>query len=432
VNVQVLSSAAPLAPSRASVRSAWNGRGSLLVGLLGVAAWWVLACVLHPDVIVDELDHYAVIRDLKQGSSPLARELPMPLTYHWLVRALLWPWEPPLWSARALSAVFSCAGLWALDAALRRDATRSAKPPRSLAHFAWLPLLFPYQALVYTEPLAVPCVALALLARSSGRSWLAAAALLGSCLVRQSHVVWLAFFCLWELAEHWPTLPAGRAQRAVAALKISLPFLLAASVMLALFASRGSLSFSNLPENDAGFNPGQFYLFGGFMLLLWAPVWVLRAPFAWAALASWGRARPRRAASYATAVLGGVLLAAATYRNLNEWNALPEFVGNWPLIWMDRYVAVAFGVILFDAAALALLIWHGRAQEQRRLLAAAGLITLVYLGAQSLIDPRYFIVPVMLAHWLSRFSPRESRWLAVWYGLLSLAIAGVVLLGGMW
>jgi DIE2/ALG10 family protein len=430
--VQVLSSTPPLGVQRAAVRPASHGRASLLVGLLGVAAWWAVACALHPDVIVDELDHYAVIRDLKQGSSPLARELPMPLTYHWLVRGLLWPWEPPLWSARALSAVFSCVGLWALDAAIRRDATRAAERPRALAHFAWLPLLFPYQALVYTEPLAVPCVALALLARSSGRAWLAAAALLGSCLVRQSHVVWLAFFCLWELAERWPSLPVGGPRRAAVALKTSLPFVLAAGVMLGLFAARGSLSFSNLPENDAGFNPGQFYLFGGFMLLLWAPVWVLRAPLAWAALESWGRARPLRAASYATAVLGGALLAAATYRNLNEWNALPEFVGNWPLIWMDRYVVVAFGVILCDAAAVALLIWHGRAQEQRGMLAVALLVTLIYLGAQSLIDPRYFIVPVMLAHWLSRFSPRESRWLGLWYAVLSLAISAVVLLGGMW
>jgi hypothetical protein len=417
-----------------AIRRALRERAALLVGLLGVVGWWALACALHPDVIVDELDHYAVIRELKHGSSPLARELPMPLTYHWLARLVLWPWEPPLWSVRALSASFSCAGLWALDAAIRRDVRRPPPLPErrlALAHFAWLPLLFPYQALVYTEPLAVPGIALALYARAGGQTWLAAAALLGSCLVRQSHVVWLAFFCLWELAERWPSLKA-RDARARAVLKTGAPYLLAAAVMLALFASRGSLSFSNLPENDAGFNPGQLYLFGAFMLLLWAPVWALRVPLAWAALARVSRARPLWVGACAMATLGAVTLAARSFQNLNEWNALPEFVGNWPLIWMDRYVLVAFAVILCDAVAFGLLLWHGRAQRQRRLLAAAGAFTLAYLAAQSLIDPRYFIVPVFLAHWLSRFSPRESHWLALWYGALSLGIVGVVLLGGMW
>ena len=57
-------------------RSRWrllvqHERLPLACALAGVALWWALSCVLHPEVIVDELDHYAVIRELREGSSPL-------------------------------------------------------------------------------------------------------------------------------------------------------------------------------------------------------------------------------------------------------------------------------------------------------------------------------------------------------------------------
>lgn len=403
--------------------------------MLGVAAWWALTCLLHPDVIVDELDHYAVIRELRHGSSPLAREMPMPLTYHWLVRAVLWPWEPPLWSARALSGLLSCVGLSLMAAAIRRENARSApamgQPGPSLWHWAYLPIAFPYAALVYTEPLALLCVALALYARAGAQTWLAAAAMLASCLVRQSHVVWLGFFCVWELIERWPTWGAGRV-RALGALRTSVPYLLGAALMAGLFVSRGSLSFSNLPENGAGFNPGQFCLFGLFVLLLWAPLWVLRAAPARAALARALRARPALWTLGCGLGVGLSAWGAVCFTNLNEWNWLPEFVGNWPLIWMDRHPAVAFAVIASDVAALGLLLWLGRAQSQRLLLGTLSLFTLAYLTPQNLIDPRYFVVPVLIAHWLWRFSVRESRWLGVWYLALSAGMALVVVLGGMW
>jgi len=421
-------------------RSRWkllvqHERFPLACALAGVALWWALSCALHPGVIVDELDHFAVIRELREGTSPLAREMPMPLTYHWLARAVLWPWEPPLWGVRALSALLSSGGLFIFDAAARRENARRPAPAGeagpSLWHWAFLPLLFPYSALVYTEPLALTAVAVALYGRARGQAWLAAAAMLGSCLVRQSHVVWLAFFCLWELVEAWPRLGRGMA-RWLGLVRAGLPYGLAAAVMIALFVSRGSLSFSNLPNNDAGFNPGQFCVLGAFVLLLWAPVWVARGPLAAAACAAAVRARPL------TSGLGlavGVPLAAwggLRFANLNEWNWLPEFVGNWLLIWMDRHAALATAIILADAAALGLLLWLGRPQQARLLLGALLFFTLIYLAPQNLIDPRYFVVPVALAHWLVRLSAAESRLLGVWYGGLSVAMAVVVLLGGMW
>jgi len=407
----------------------------LACAVLGVVAWWALSCVLHSDVIVDELDHYAVVRELRQGSSPLAREMPMPLTYHWLARAALWPWEPPLWSVRAVSALLSCAGLVAYDSAIRRENAR--RPPASgqagpsLWHWAFLPLLFPYSALVYTEPLALLAVALALCARAGGQTWLAAAAMLGSCLVRQSHVVWLAFFCLWEVVERWPSLGQGRA-RWLGVLRAGLPYGLGAAVMIGLFASRGSLSFSNLPNNDAGFNPGQFAVFGAFVLLLWAPLGVLRAPQAATAFTAGVRARPVVAALGLALATAFSVWGAIHFTNLNEWNWLPEFVGNWLLIWMDRHAPFAFAIIAADLLALGLLVAFAGTQPARLLLAALLLFTLAYLLPQNLIDPRYFVVPVVLAHWLVRTSPRESRWLGVWYGGLSAVMLVVVLLGGMW
>jgi hypothetical protein len=414
---------------------AQSERAALAWCVLGVVAWWTLTGLLHPDVIVDELDHYAVIRELRHGSSPLALEMPMPLTYHWLVRAVLWPWEPPLWSARALSGLLSCAGLWAMAAAIRRENARSApalgQPGPSLWHWAYLPIAFPYAALVYTEPLALSCVALALYARAGAQTWLAAAAMLASCLVRQSHVVWLGFFGVWELIERWPTLGEGRA-RAIGALRASAPYLLGAALMAGLFVSRGSLSFSNLPENGAGFNPGQFCLLGLFVLLLWAPLWVLRAPLAREALVRALRARPVPWALGLGLGTGLSAWGAVCFTNLNEWNWLPEFVGNWPLIWMDRHPTVAFAVMVGAVVALGLTLWCGRAQAQRLLLGGVLVFTLVYLAPQNLIDPRYFVVPVLLAHWFWRFSLRESRWLSVWYVALSVGMVLVVLRGGMW
>lgn len=403
--------------------------------MLAVVAWWGLATLLHPDVVVDELDHHAVIRDLREGSSPLAREMPMPLTYHWLSRIVLWPWEPPLWSARALSGLLSCAGIFILDGAIRRENARRPPPPGhagpSLWHWAFLPILFPYSALVYTEPLALLAIALALYARAGGQAWLAAAAMLGSCLVRQSHIVWLGFFCLWEVVDRWPSLGQGRA-RWIGVVRAGLPYGLGAAVMIGLFASRGSLSFSTLPNNEAGFNPGQFCMLGALVLLLWAPLWLARARSAAAAFTAAVRARPLASSLGLTLGAGLAAWGALRFVNLNEWNWLPEFVGNWLLIGMDRHAPFAFVIILADALALGLLLWLGRTQPERRLLGALLFFTLVYLTPQNLIDPRYFVAPVVLAQWLARFSGLEARWLAAWYGALSLVMAGVVLLGGMW
>jgi hypothetical protein len=104
---------------------------------------------------------------------------------------------------RIASSLFSLAGA-SLFLAIRRSQGDS-NALQSTAAFFFLPFLFPYYFLVYTDVLSLALVLGATLASLKQRHLLAAIAITASIMVRQNNVVWAGFLPLVSL---WPTIHA--------------------------------------------------------------------------------------------------------------------------------------------------------------------------------------------------------------------------------
>jgi alpha-1,2-glucosyltransferase len=157
-----------------------------------------------PTAFVDEPVHYGQIDLFDHGDFRLFRPfLTMLPGYHVLVSALLWAtdWRS-LAGARFVSALFGLCTIGAFHLARRRAWTGENAATAALAtlQFALLPILLPYDFLVYTDVLSLGLVLAATAATLSGRHVLSAALMIASMTVRQTNVIWLpllAGMTLW-------------------------------------------------------------------------------------------------------------------------------------------------------------------------------------------------------------------------------------------
>ncbi len=174
-----------------STRQAW-------LGIACYALWLLLFSSLHPGPFVDEKVHQAAIVAIADGAFT-APDVPMLPGYHWFVAAATMLVTPSLAASRITTFVVSAAAL--LIYCGIQPPGRSTPNPVLLA--AFLPILFPYTSMVYTDAVGVFFLVGALQAHTAGRHVPAAIAGLAACFVRQSSAVWIGFLMAWSAWNVW-------------------------------------------------------------------------------------------------------------------------------------------------------------------------------------------------------------------------------------
>ncbi len=410
------------------------GRVGLVLALASLLLWYGLVGLRRPTPLGDEHYHYPAVLALARGDWEPVRALPMPPTYHLLAAGVVRLLGPHLAVVRGLSLVMGLAAVLLLWAAARRLCPRLA--PWLPLLLAWNPLLLPYWALVYTDPVALVALLAALNLHLRHHRVGAGLALLAACAVRQTNVVWVAFFLAWEF---FGDDPAGTAGGVIAALCRALaparlrrlwPYFLAAAGGLVIWW-RAPAGTTYVAVVTTGYNPAQLVMLGLMAALLWAPCWCTQLADWWPRGLAQHLLRPTRLAALTAAA--GVLMV--TFRNPHPWNLDLSFLRNWPLYALTHSFACRAVVAPLIVVSVLGLVWGARRDTRCASLALLALFTLVFVLPHYLVDPRYYVFPFVLTDLLVTRGARQLRQQLAWYALLTIGV-GLFIVGrsggGVW
>lgn len=367
----------PGLPPSSRIRLAWAGFAFLYLAMAYLAA--------GAKPIVDEVAHYVHINRFDHGDFRIAWDILTVLPgYHALSAAVLWITDQrTLAAARLLNAVY---GLLAIGAFhwMRKNAFGKAELAATL-QFALLPILLPYDFMVYTDVLSLAFVLAAGAATLGRRDVVSGMLMIGALCIRQTNVVWLPLYA-WLALSRDPVVVVSLRQ----ALVRTWPYILGAVLFLAYWLWNGSISLSKEQTTmhpDFSFHVGNLY-FTLFLCALLFPLHVLDG------LKSFSRtvhARPWLL-SVPVAALGVFWLGFRIDHPFNQADE-PWTVHNHLLQWVASagWSKAAFGVIAVAAGCgLSGTRLHPRSAWMLYPL------TFVALASSWMIEHRYALVPIAL------------------------------------
>ncbi|MCG8408537.1 MAG: Dol-P-Glc:Glc(2)Man(9)GlcNAc(2)-PP-Dol alpha-1,2-glucosyltransferase [Phycisphaerales bacterium] len=408
------------------------------IAIGSIVLWFCVLTILHPRAILDERQHHDVIQRFAQGDWRLPPDLPMLPTYHALAALASKVFGSGLTVARAVTSIMAICTVLLFAGVVR--SLQPTNPGEALLHFAWLPLMFTFTSLAYTDMATVLCVVAGILLHVRRRYAWSAVMLAVGCLVRQSTIVWLAFMAVWTVINLWQERADASSERCAESwtsfsrdcLKRVWGHCIVLGLALLFFVYNRGLTLGDVPENHPRFNLGQFLVFALFVLGLWAPVWISRARDDVRALALWVRTKPGMSAIILIIASGIVATMAASFENAHPWNQAPSILRNRPLRLMaDSAIARSVGCVTMLIAA-ALVARFTREQPARLMLTIVWIFSVLFLLPHSLVEPRYYILPVCLTNLLTRYPATQSRNLAIWYLSLCIISSVGIFFGTIW
>jgi len=387
--------------------------GYLCLALSLVAA---LLFSFQQDARVDEEVHFGQIGRLFSGDFTLDPRLTNIPGYHFLMAGLgRLAGTMSLPVVRSLNAAFG--GLLIVVFALNLREIHGGIPWRRVMQFAFLPILFPFLFLVYTEVLSTLLVLLALLATLRQRYVLAILACGLGTLIRQPNIVWLLLLPLIAcIRQHdrWPGIGDLT--------WIARRFWPAAFVLIAFFifvAWNHGVALGDAAKHPGDFTPhvGNIY----FLLLVYSIV------FAPLVLGRMGQSVRwlRHSRIAALALVAAFLIYLVGFENTHPYNTAGRnyFLRNYLLITLTS--STLLKVLFFIPMAIAIMDLFA-APGFRRQRAAILLVTALSLLPSWLIEQRYYIIPFAL---LMLFRDEEAPWLENANGLYSMGLSAYLLDG---
>ncbi|MBB5209749.1 hypothetical protein [Chiayiivirga flava] len=401
---------APFASRRSRVQL-----GVLCMALVWIAMWFVgWTTIPHSD---EWLHYYQSLYFSRGNFEVYVGTLTNIPTYHvWLALLMKVFGFEALGAARVVNSLYGLGALGALYA-IRRT-LHQADALRSTAQLMFLPPLFVFFFIAYTDVLALALILAALLACLRGRHGWAALALLLATAVRQPSVLWAVCFAL---VAAWPVLQrayaaapwrvATLAPHAKDTLRIVWPYIGTVVAFFVYWAWNGSISFSNAQAEEAHpdlkFDVGNPY----FLLFLAGCLLPLQT---WAGLRRFAVAARRRPWLWLVPVAVFALYATA-FEVAHPYNT---FAGDYFLhnMFLQRLAVdrVLWGVVGLGATLAACGLGCTRfALPQGWLVLPFGVL---FVAASWLIEPRYAIVPLALLLALrgSESDRGEAITLALW------------------
>jgi hypothetical protein len=410
-----------------------------LIAAFGLTLLWGATYIAFAyGELCDESGHVGAARHLaeRQAGWPA---LPHPPGYHVFVNALSLN-QPHIGTARLTSVVFALLGLVAFAGAWRR-LHRAEAGPATLV-FALLPILQPFTAMAYTDVTSLAWLLCAWWAQVSGRPFRAAMLTGVACLVRQTNVIWAAFFVVWEAERALAACPDSRPRWRIvveAARTNGLWHLLLIAASGIVILLHGRFTPSTDHGNELKPNIAAFHLAAWLALVFGAPLWIRHGPAAIRSSRVVEIFRSRRGILWLVLAMLATGLLAATFQNPHEWNRILRggvravryyiVLRNWLLTSVDAHLSLRLvsGASMVAVALMTALIF--RQQPQRRALWFALLFGAILLGTNSLVDPRYYITPAAMLLCLMKVETRTYLWFAAWFALLCAVHAPFILTG---
>ena len=232
------------------------------------------------DMMVDEHPHYAQISYFLQGDFrqyPTLTTLPgyhavMAFTGHYL--NMSGPGH-----IRLLSLLSVLASVIVIYFCLRKTAPKAAAP-RALAFF-FLPVMFPYNFLIYTHSLSMLTLLLAVYFYLDKRLWWCAAMFTLSLLVRQTNIIWVSAITAMFIIDHWAS------QGGITRLNIKtwlgklLPFIALFVLFTGFVIFNGGVAVGDAQSHPVGMSVGNLYFYMFCFFVIFLPV-ILRYSKAYA------------------------------------------------------------------------------------------------------------------------------------------------------
>lgn len=397
------------------------------LGWVVLATAWLATLIYaaHGSVLGDEWVHWSQIRRFVAGDYRIYSEyLTNVPGYHWLVTGLLWPF-----GTEALGPVRVITAVMLLGSAILfyriRLVLHPADAQRATAQFFFLPTMFVYGFMAYTDVQALLFLLGALLATLQRRHGLSALLLLASMGMRQNHVLWAVF-----LAVHaaWPTLLASVhasamdrrsaafwSQWARAVLAIVWPYVLAVLCFCVYWLLNGSIAYSTAQSANAhpDFRPDIGNPF--FLLVIAAILFPLQTVAGWVRLVRFG-STPRGLWIWLLPLIV-FMLFARFFEVHHPFNFIVD--GNLRNQFLQQ--VSAHGLAWWGFGALAAWAFCGLV-FQRWVVPQGWLwlpFSLLFVGASWLIETRYTIVPFALFLAMRRPASdlTERVTLGAWAGL---------------
>ena len=345
----------------------------------------------------DEIVHYVQINRFDHGDYRIVEQyLTMLPGYHALVAAILWVSDQrSLAAARLVTAMIGLATIGAFHL-LRSRVWPQENDGIATLQFALLPILFPYDFLVYTDALSLALVLAACAATLRRRDVLSGALMIVAMCVRQTNVVWLPLLAIFALAPlRLDALPPPRtlAQK-------TWPYALGAALFVAYWIWNGHISLSTEQSTmhpDLSAHVGNLY-FALFLCAIFLPFQVATGLPGFAHRVA---SRPWLAILPLLSMAGCMLL----FRVDHPFNLATQ-----PLLLHNWVIQFASSNWLLQAtfAAIATIAACGLAMTRLRPEGAVLLypLTAVALGAFWMVEHRYALIPIAL--WLA-FRKAGSR-----------------------
>ncbi|MCY1078998.1 hypothetical protein [Archangium lansingense] len=383
---------------------------------------WAFLRLHQGEVAADEGLHGLQIVTVAGGKLEIAKGLTMFPGYHAVLVLLA-----GLTGARSSTAIRSLSSLISLPVIPIFYLIVRQLTPRFAAvatlQFAFLPILFPFLFLLYTDGFSLLLVLLSVLLVLRQRRKAAAAVAILSVLVRQTNIICLVFVLgLAYLEDHGPTLSR---ERVVSFLRQHLLFVIGLAAFAVFVVVNGGVAVGDRSAHPLKFTLGNVYLFLFLYFFLSLPTHLasLRS-----ALASLG---DKWVLGLSLLLFGVFMLTFVNDHPYNQLNVEAfrysddaKYVGQAPFLrnqLLHLATQSALSKILFFIPVLlsCLLLLKTKLVQPRFLLIFP--LTLLILTPSWLIEQRYCLVPLALL-----LLARERTSPVLEYATAGLAFAGAV------
>lgn len=372
----------------------------IVFAILILAAYAILSGVPPR---IDEIHHYGRIKSIYEHNwtfDPLLAMLP---GYHVAMACLARIINRSSFGvARVETFLFSLAALWGVYLALSKHGN-GTDAATSLYEITFLPFVFPFIFLVYTDLFSLGCVALSILLID--RNVILSASAAGySAYVRQTNIVWCLILPVWD---YWCSragngAPGNAGQR----VRRAVPFILI-TACFTLFAVLNRGITVGMPE----YNPTGKVSFGN-LYLFFAVIFVTQAPlivYNWRSYADVLRKK-----WILTCVLTTVfiLIGLFSLRHDHPFNR-PELS-----FFLRNQITGAADATVFSRTLYLAIGWTGAAvfftskfRWETDWIWVAGI--LIFMLSQWVVEPRYFIVPFFLWVLFTDRTHLRLRWVGI-------------------
>ena len=443
----------------------------VLVSCLGLSLWLVSRHLPIP--FVDEGVHFAQIRQFLEGDWHQHPKLTTLTLYHasmalvlmtlqtlgdWLNLPLAtatmtgrWPQMPSVDWVRGLSLVgFSVIAflLWrALPQGYRRlapsleahDARHQAS--RQCWQWLWLPIIFPYLALVYTDPWIIALVALQLVALVREQRLLLLVLIMAGLGLRQDSIVLLGLWGgLLLCLTHHKAVSEARMAGLATPLRAPLSRLstwwtlfinwwwvlgLPVVAFLGFLLWNGGIAMGDTTRHQAGWHTGNLGYYLAVIGMVFLPLWLSDLPRQWQGVKrACSREGWRRGMPLLLLAVGLWLVLAMSFELTHDYNFQRWTIRNVWLMWWNEHPVARWITLLMSTS---VAFWWLRAPLR---LGHGGLLLVMLalmICTRELIETRYML-PLITVYQLLRVPERPAveRAMTLW----AMAM-GVMLLAGL-